>query len=256
MTRGRLVLCGSGEFTPAMADVDRGILAAIGSRRPRVAIVPTAAGLEDTPREWTRMGAAHFAALGAETVPVMVLNRTDADDPRHSAAIAGADWIYFSGGKPGYLVETLTGTPFWSAVLARHREGAVLAGSSAGAMMLGSRTFHFPDGLDERGVPRRVATRDALGLLPGILVAPHFDAVPIEWWRSSASIWPEGHRMLGIDEDTAVVERARGWSVVGKGRALVFRSLDDHDVHPSGALFDGIRVADGRAHLDSTHARR
>ena len=32
--------------------------------------------------------------------------------------------------------------------------------------------------------------------------------------------------------------------VVGKGRAIVFRSLDDHDVHATGARFDGIRVAD------------
>jgi cyanophycinase len=175
----------------------------------------------------------------------MVLNRGDAEDPRHSASIANADWIYFSGGKPGYVVETLSGTPFWSAVLARHRAGAALAGSSAGAMMLGSRTFHFPDGVDATGVPRRVAVRDALGLLPGIFVAPHFDAVPIEWWRGWANIWPAGHRMLAIDEDTAIVEHADGWSVVGKGRALVFRTLDDHDVHPSGARFDGIDVVDG-----------
>ena len=242
MTRGPLVLCGSGEFTPAMAEVDRGILADIGSRRARVAIVPTAAGLEDTPRSWIEMGAAHFAALGAEATGVMVLNRDDAEDPRHSASIADADWIYFSGGKPGYVVETLSGTPFWSAVLARHRAGAVLAGASAGAMMLGSHTFHFPDGLGDAGIPRRVAVREALGLLPGILVAPHFDAFPVERWRAWAKVWPAGHRMLGIDEDTAIIERADGWSVVGRGRALVFRSLDDHDVHQTGARFDGIRV--------------
>ena len=243
MTRGPLVLCGSGEFTRAMADVDRAILADIGSRRVRVAIVPTAAGLEDTPKAWVEMATSHFADLGAQATGVMVLSRVDAEDPRHSASIANSDWIYFSGGKPGHLVETLSGTPFWSAVLARHRAGAVLAGSSAGAMMLGSRTFHFPDGLDDSGFPRRVAVRDALGLLPGILVAPHFDAVPVEWWQRSADIWPEGHRMLGIDEDTAIVEGPDGWIVAGKGRAVVFRSLDDHDVHPSGARFDGIRVA-------------
>jgi cyanophycinase len=190
------------------------------------------------------MGTAHFAALGADATGVMVLNRADAEDLRHVAAIANADWIYFSGGKPGHLVEALTGTAFWSAVLARHHAGAVLAGSSAGAMMLGSQTFHFPDGLDEAGLPRRVAVRDALGLLPGIFVAPHFDAVPVELWRRWAAVWPKGHRMLGLDEDTAIVERADGWSVVGKGRAIVFRSLDDRDVHATGARFDGIRVAD------------
>jgi cyanophycinase len=244
VTRGPLVLCGSGEFTPAMTEVDRGILAGIGSRPVRVAIVPTAAGLEDTPKSWVALGTTHFEALGAEATGVMVLNRDDAEDPRHSAAIANADWIYFSGGKPDHLVDSLSGTAFWSAVLARHRAGAVLAGSSAGAMMLGSRTFHFPDGLDETGLPRRVAVREALAFLPGIFVAPHFDAVPVELWRKWAGVWPEAHRMLGIDEDTAIVERADGWSVLGKGRAMVFRSLDDQDVHVTGARFDGIRVAD------------
>jgi cyanophycinase len=244
MIRGPLVLCGSGEFTRAMADVDRAILTEIGSRRVRVAIVPTAAGLEDTPKSWVEMGTAHFAELGADATGVMVLKRSDAEDPRHSDSIANADWIYFSGGKPGYVVETLAGTPFWSAVVARHRAGAVLAGASAGAMMLGSRTFHFPDGVDETGLPRRVAVRDALGLLPGILVAPHFDAVPIALWRTWSQVWPEQHLILGIDEDTAIVERGDGWDVVGKGRAVVFRSLDDHDVHPTGARFDGIRVVD------------
>ena len=244
MTRGPLVLCGSGEFTPAMTEVDRGILAHIGSHPARVAIVPTAAGLEDTPKRWVAMGTAHFAALGADATGVMVLDRSDAEDPRHADAIANADWIYFSGGKPGHLVESLAGTAFWSAVLARHRAGAVLAGASAGAMMLGSQTFHFPDGMDESGLPRRVAVRDALGLLPGIFVAPHFDAVPGDLWRRWAAVWPDGHRMLGIDEDTAIVERSDGWSVVGKGRAMVFRSLGDRDVYASGARFDGIRVAD------------
>jgi cyanophycinase len=245
VTRGPLVLCGSGEFTPAMSDVDRGILAGIGSRRARIAIVPTAAGLEDTPKQWVAMGTAHFAGLGADATGVMVLNRSDAEDPRHAAAIANADWIYFSGGKPGHLVESLAGTTFWSAVLARHRAGAVLAGASAGAMMLGTRTFHFPDGMDESGMPRRVAVRDALGLLPDIFVAPHFDAVPADLWRRWAEIWPDGHRMLGIDEDTAIVEGPDGWRVLGKGRALVFRALHDGDVHASGVRFDGIRVADG-----------
>jgi len=243
MTRGPLVLCGSGEFTRAMVDVDRAILTDIGSR-VRVAIVPTAAGLEATPKAWIERGTAHFAALGADVTGVMVLDRGDAEDSRHAASIANVDWIYFSGGKPGYIVETLSGTPFWSAVVARHRAGAVLAGASAGAMMLGGRTFHFPDGVDETGLPRRVAVRDALGLLPGVVVAPHFDAVPFELWRTWYRVWLEHDRMLGIDEDTAIVERADGWNVVGKGRAVIFRSLDDHDVHPTGARFDGIHVVE------------
>jgi cyanophycinase len=242
VSAGRLLLVGSGEFTPAMADIDREILASFGTTTPRVAIVPTAAGLEDTPKSWIEMGTAHFRALGAEPIPVMVLNRDDAHEPRWSGAIESADWIYFSGGHPGHLVESLVGTPFWSAVLARVRAGAVLAGSSAGAMMLGSTTI-LPLGFDARGMPTGITFRPGLGLLPGVFVAPHFDAVPENVWLSWADNWPDGHRMLGIDEDTALLQRAGDWTVLGRGRVLAFQSPTAREEHRTGAVLNGLAVS-------------
>ena len=236
MTRGRLVLAGSGEFTAAMAEVDRELLATL---RPhaRVAIVPTAAGREDTPTRWAAMGSEHFRALGAEPLPVMVLTRDDALAARWTNAIADADWIYFSGGDPGHLVETLAGSPFWAAVLARHEAGAILAGSSAGAMMLGETTF-VPLARGPDGYPTKMRVRPAMGLVPKVIVVPHFDILPRRLLGLWSELWPEGHRMLGIDEDTALIRDDGRWSVRGSGRARLFRSLDDGDAYPSGASVD------------------
>ncbi len=216
MTVGRLVLAGSGEFTPAMNDVDRELLATL---RPhaRVAIIPTAAGLEDTPPQWTAKGRAHFSALGAEPIAVMVLNKDDAHEPKWRDAIADADWIYFSGGDPGHIVATLDGSPFWEAVLERHNAGAILAGSSAGAMMFGESTF-VPTARGPDGFPIKMTVRAALGLVPGVIVAPHFDILPkrlVDMW---ASLVPPGHRLLGIDEDTALIRSNPTWVVRGRGR--------------------------------------
>ena len=61
-----------------MDDLDREILAGLAKHGARVAIVPTASGLEDTPESWAELGKSHFAGLGAEAVPVMVLRRDDA----------------------------------------------------------------------------------------------------------------------------------------------------------------------------------
>lgn len=215
MRRGRLVLAGSGEFTPAMDELDRELLATL---RPgaRVAIVPTAAGLEDTPNNWAAMGTAHFRALGAETVAVMVLNKDDAHEPKWSAAIAEADWIYFSGGNPGHLMETLDGSPFWSAVLVRHGAGAILAGSSAGAMIFGQSTF-VPLARGPDGFPTRMLIRPAMGLVPGVIIAPHFNILPERLLRTWSDLVPVGHRLLGIDEDTALVGGDGGWVVRGRG---------------------------------------
>ena len=236
MTKGRLVLAGSGEFTPAMSEIDAELLSTLGPR-PRVAIVPTAAGLEDTPPTWARMGSEHFSALGADPVAAMVLNRKDAHDPQWVRAIDGADWIYFSGGSPGHAVETLAGSPFWSAVLARLDAGAILAGSSAGAMLLGETTF-VPLARGPDGLPTKMETRRATGLVPKIVVVPHFDIIPLERLRIWSSMWPEGHRLLGIDEDTLIVQDDGAWTVRGKGRAIVFRTLDDADTYAPGARLD------------------
>lgn len=233
----RIVLCGSGEFTPAMADVDREILAGLRPRA-RVAIVPTAAGLEETPTMWARMGSEHFRALGAEPVPIMVVDRAGAEDPRNSDAIADVDWVYLSGGNPGHLVASLAGTPFWSAVLARLREGAILAGSSAGAMALGETTF-VPLGRGPDGLPTDVTSRPAFAVVPGVIVAPHFDILP----EAILTLWdrlvPRGHRLLGIDEDTALVGSEHGWSVRGRGRVLVFGGVEPR-VFRAGAALDGL----------------
>jgi cyanophycinase len=242
--RGRLILAGSGEFTSAMDDLDREILAGIGKPRPRVAVVPTASGLEDTPASWAELGEAHFAALGADVVPVMVLRRDDARERRWIDALRDVDWVYFSGGRPQHAINVLSGTPFWDEVLRLHRSGAVLAGSSAGAMMLGEKSY-APDDFDAAGIPQRVSIRDGLGVLGGHFIVPHFDLLSqlspdrVQAW---IAVWPQGLRGIGIDEDTAVVEGTSGWTVRGRGRAVTMTSFEHQDVHVNGARFDSIPI--------------
>ena len=244
MKRGRLILVGSGEFTSAMDDLDREILAGIARPRARVAIVPTASGLEDTPESWVELGKTHFTALGADVVPVMVLCRDDARERRWIDALRDVDWIYFSGGRPQHAINVLAGTPFWEEVVRRHRSGAVLAGSSAGAMMLGEKSY-APDDFDAAGLPQRVSVRDGLGVLGGHFVVPHFDLLtqlPPERVQAWIAVWPEGLRGIGIDEDTAVVEGAEGWTVRGRGRAVTMTSFERQHVHATGARFDSIPI--------------
>ena len=114
---GPLVLAGSGEFTPAMAAVDEEALRHTPGAPPRVAILPTASGLEDgAPDTWIGRGVAHFGGLGCEAYGVRALDRAAMEDPEHVAALASADFIYLSGGNPGYLVETLRDSAAWGAI--------------------------------------------------------------------------------------------------------------------------------------------
>lgn len=217
---GPIALVGSGEFLPAMSEVDAGLLAAIGRRRPRVVILPTASWPdgEEIFRRWASMGAEHFAALGAEVEPVLVRDRFDADEEAHVQAIGEADLIYLSGGKPGHLTASLVGSPVGDALIAAHRRGATLAGCSAGAMALAARHWDFR----KRRLFWPLRWREGLGLVPTAAVIPHYDALPEPMAAMVVLQVPRGMATLGIDEETALVGRDGTWQVQGRGRVTIW----------------------------------
>src|SRR5919204_2290697 len=112
MSRGRLVLVGSGEFTSAMAPVDREILSTFPGRVPRVMVVPTASAHDGTAQGWAERGVAHFRALDVPAAASFVLHEGDALDEHHRRDLEVADWVYFSGGEAGHLRGGLAGRPF------------------------------------------------------------------------------------------------------------------------------------------------
>jgi len=218
---GPVALVGAGEFLPAMADFDAGLLASTGVVRPRVVVLPTASypDGDDVFERWASMGTAHFAALDAEVEPVLVRHRADADDPAAAQAVGEADLIYFSGGKPGYLRRVLEGTAVGAALQGAHDRGAVLAGCSAGAMILAEHAFEFRWHL----VPWPLRWARGLGFAPGVSVVPHYDAWPEPLSALIAFQAPRGSVVLGIDEETAVVGRDGAWQVHGAARVTVWR---------------------------------
>lgn len=218
---GPIALVGAGEFLPAMADVDAGLLASTGVARPRVALLPTASFPDggEVFERWASMGVAHFAGLGAEVEPVLVRDRAGADDPAAAQAVSEADLIYLSGGKPGYLRRALEGTAVGAALRAAHERGAVLAGCSAGAMVLAGHAFEFR----VRFMPWPLRWGRGLEFAPGVSVVPHYDAWPEPLSALVALQAPRGSVVLGIDEKTAVVGRDGAWQVHGVARVTVWR---------------------------------
>jgi cyanophycinase-like exopeptidase len=219
-TRGALVLAGSGEFLPVMVPVDEVVLKHTPGNPPKVAILPTAAGLEDV-TSWITMGVAHFQALGCEAYGVPALDRAGVENSEHVKALDRADFIYLSGGSPGYLVETLRGSAAWCTIVASWARGNTLAGSSAGAMAFGEWTLVRPIGAS-RGMPSHWSA--GLGLMPGIGVIPHYDRFGPERTSARVAEAPPGLIVLGIDEDTVMLRaNQESAQVLGRGTVTVWR---------------------------------
>ena len=233
---GLFALVGSGEYLPVMRPVDARLLeaACANGRAPRVVCLPTAAGREGQGSwgRWMRMGEQHFRDLGAEALSLAVIDRDSADDPAHAQAVEAADLIYFSGGDPHYLHATLSGSRVWAAAGRARARGAVLAGCSAGAMILARELPNF----------RRagLGTLPAFGLVPVRAVLPHFDR-----WKAFQALMLAGLRarlvpgeiLLGIDEETALVGRpGEAWQVHGRQSVSVISRADVRVFHPGERL--------------------
>ena len=217
-SRGPVALVGSGEFLPAMAEVDAGLLA---GRPARVAVVPTAAAAEGEARVawWLGLARDHYEAMGVEPVPVPVLARADAEDRALARRVEGVGLVYLSGGDPHHLVDSLAGTRVWAAIREGWERGTAVAGCSAGAMAL---TSGAPPDLGPSGVRRAEADGEGRGLelVGGLAVIPHFDLLErrrpgvVGWFES----WKApGTRLVGVEEQTALVGAGGRWRVEGAG---------------------------------------
>jgi cyanophycinase len=208
---GLLVLNGGDEFKPGNEPQDRQLIAC--ARPGPALVVPTAAARQrpemavETARRW-------FARLGVEVQSLPVYTRRDASSPELAARASGAGFLYLTGGDPGLVARVLASSPVWEAMLAAWEAGAGLAGSSAGAMVLGEHTLvmaRWPHHHQRRA-------RAALGLLPGVAVIPHFERFGPRW---TVDDLPAGTTVLGIDERTAASWDGARWRVLGAGGVTV-----------------------------------
>ena len=217
---GLIALVGSGEYLPVMETVDHYLLDSLNlhGRRPQVVCLPTAAGKEgdQSVNRWSNMGVDHFKRLGADVTALHIIDRVSADNEQYESILENADLIYFSGGDPGYLYETMQNTCAWNAAQRAWTRGAIYAGCSAGAMILGKRMPSF----------RLAGTQEAFGIVPAEFIVPHFDAIPAIWKPVIFALQKqlkEGQRMIGVDEDTALIGSLNGeWQVMGESKVHVF----------------------------------
>ena len=217
---GLIDLVGSGEYLPVMEEVDRYLLESlnISGRKPRVVCLPTAVGREGdhSINHWSNMGIEHFKKLDAEVDALPIIDRNSANDEQYEPVLENADLIYFSGGDPGYLYQTLKDSCTWQAAQRAWQRGAVYAGCSAGAMILSRRMPSF----------LLAGTQEGFGVVPAEFIVPHFDAIPGIWKTVVFALQKQlknGQRMIGVDEDTALIGSLSGeWKVLGKSSVQVF----------------------------------
>ena len=205
---GTLALVGGGEFG-SDCGFDAELLAT--AEASEVLVVPTGAAYEH-PERSVAQALAHFEALGAKARGLMVLNRNDALDEANGEEARAARFVYLTGSSPMHLRSVLKATPFWEGLVEAWRNGAVIAGSSAGAMAL----------CDPMVDPRGGAFTLGLGLLEQVAVIPHHDQWSHERSRRTFELAGSSFPIVAVDEQTAAIRAGDGtWRAAGNGKVQV-----------------------------------
>ncbi|HYX51036.1 MAG TPA: Type 1 glutamine amidotransferase-like domain-containing protein [Ktedonobacteraceae bacterium] len=230
--QGYLLLEGGAEFGGQMAEPDRRAIELAGGPTTQISIIPTAAAPDNNHLRAGRNGANWFKSLGASQVESLpLIDKASANDPSIVNAISKSRLIYMLGGFTGYLGETLKNSDSWHAMLQAYSNGAVIAGSSAGAMVMCQ--FYFD--------PAKRHVVEGLGLLLNTCVLPHHNTFGKGWSQQLTSLLPEVV-LLGIDERTGMLDdgedgRKIDWHVYGQGAITLYRG-GKPVVHHTGERFN------------------
>ena len=212
---GYLLLAGGNEFGGRMSEPDLRAIELAGGFDAPICILPTAAAPDNNHKRAGNNGIRWFKSLGAKNVfTADVINAISANDSSLAASIRSSGLIYLPGGFPRHLAETLANSACWRAALEAYEKGAVIAGSSAGAMVL---CEHYYD-------PTEKKLLRGLNLIPNACVLPHHNNFGKTWAKQLGQLLPDAI-LIGVDEQTGMIDDGKGeWCVYGAGEITLYRS--------------------------------
>jgi len=237
---GPLLAIGGAEDKLGRRTVLKTFVRLAGGSDARIAVVPTASSLGP---EIVEVYDALFRRLGAASVvSAAPRDRRAADDPAVVALLDDVTGIFMTGGNQLKLSSIVSGTAFGDAVVAAHRRGAVVGGTSAGASIQSSHMVAFGPG---GSTPKQRMTQLAagLGLVRDVVIDQHFDQRNRYGRLLMLVAQSPGLLGIGVDEDTGAVVSTgsdrqvlrvvgRGVVTILDGRTMVSNAHEAHRTAP------------------------
>ena len=215
---GALFLIGGG----TMGDEVLGRLAVlVGGRHAPVVLVPTAFCWsedlgEDSPQVAQYLG--RLRSFGFDNVEILhTRSPAEANEEHFGQPLRDARVVFFSGGCPECITSAYLNTRFHRELERLLARGGVVAGTSAGAEVMGPF-------IEER-CENPVVKGPGLGLFARGYFGVHIDTRPdlLESMKSAVDSDYPSLLGIGIAEDTAVLIKDDALEVVGRGSAVVYR---------------------------------
>lgn len=214
---GRLLLVGGGGTTPA---IDAAAARLAGGAAARWVVIPTASDDTEIP------GLRRENSVTSLHQPFVVLHTRDkaeADTEAFVSPLRTATAVWFEGGRQTRLVDAYAGTRTEQALRDLLARGGLIAGTSAGATIQGSRLVR---GGGRGSIMTAPGYTAAFGYIRNVAVDQHIDARGRESDLAALIAVSPGVLGIGLDERTGLVVQGNIARVLGAGRVLLTDGAD------------------------------
>lgn len=225
--QGRLIIIGGNEKKDQDGDILRKVANEVGDGK--LCIVTVASSIGDELWESYRT---IFKNLGVKKMSHLdVVHRSENIDHKAYDTVKDATAVFFTGGDQLKITSELGGTIVYDRILEIYQQGGILAGTSAGASVMGDIMMIQGQSDASFRIGSALKMSSGLGLASNMLIDQHF----AERGRIGRLLGAVAHNPkflgIGIDEDTAIVlEDKVGFYVMGSGAVYV---LDAHESNGS-----------------------
>jgi cyanophycinase len=205
---GALVVVGGGGTGPEIIAKALGLS---GGREAIVVVLPQSSALPDAGDSSVKM----WLEAGAKEV-----EKISFTDARAAAKLRRATLIWMPGGDQNRFMKAIEGTGLADVIRERHRAGATVGGTSAGAAVLADAMFTGDADLKSITAGATVVAK-GLGVWPDVLIDQHFLQRQRDNRLISAVLDRPALVGIGIDEGTAVIVKDGSLEVVGRSSVVV-----------------------------------
>ncbi len=222
--QGKLFIIGGGSRTPSM--IARMLDEAGVRQTGNIVILPMASAEQDSAIWYAKK---QFVENGIERIHGILLQKGELPGKTELELLASASLIYITGGDQTRFMDIIRETGIEEKVHLAYTNGAVVAGTSAGAAVMSK---HMLTG-NEKKYPQYTETsrtiesenielNDGLGFLQNVIVDQHFIKRSRHNRLISVVIENADYMGVGIDEATAILVKDGEAEVIGESQVVVY----------------------------------
>ena len=236
--KGKLFIMGGGDRPPALMKS----LVAVAEMKPGdyVIVLPMSSEYPDTSYHYFKAG---LQPVCKNAIINFSFTREKINDKNWLDSLEKAKLIFITGGDQDRFMKAVINTPVYNAIHNAYKNGATIAGTSAGAAVMSQHMITGKELKDTvyRATFRKLEDKNlevkpGLGLLTSAMIDQHF-IVRSRYNRllSALAKYPL-LTCIGIDEATAIIVHRDSVKVLGESQVIVMQQPTDLKITTGGLI--------------------